>query len=71
MDRTTPTVPTFGEEVNTVQENVNSSLELELGMQDLELDMQELEGMDAPYINWSNAVWSVATVSIGSIIVAT
>ncbi|WP_354639246.1 hypothetical protein [Kitasatospora camelliae] len=54
-----------------MQENVNSSLELELGMQDLELDMQELEGMDAPYINWSNAVWSVATVSIGSIIVAT
>ncbi|GAA2250681.1 MULTISPECIES: daptide-type RiPP [Kitasatospora] len=55
-----------------MQENINSSLELELGMQDLELDMQELEGMDAPFnVNWSNAVWSVATVSIGSIIVAT
>ncbi|MFJ1708371.1 daptide-type RiPP [Kitasatospora sp. NPDC088346] len=56
--------------MNTVQENINGSLELELGMQDLELDMQELEGMDAPF-NWSNAVWSVATVSIGSVIVAT
>ncbi|WP_371494507.1 hypothetical protein OG871_05250 [Kitasatospora sp. NBC_00374] len=56
--------------MNTVQENINSSLELELGMQDLELDMQELEGMDAPF-NWSAAAWSVATVSIGSIIVAT